>query len=120
MNKRDVCAAHVDYLRTETHRILDLQLDADRAYYAAPYGSAEKHAALEHLSVMTCASRAMSTAFGIVASGTDTAHVELSDAIRRELEKPSREDVAAILSDVLSRLPVEHATPEACSASPTA
>jgi len=120
MSKRDVCASHVDYLRTETHRVLDVQLDADRAYYEAPYGSPEKHAALEHLSVMTCATRAMATAFGVVASGTDTAQVELTDAIRRELEKPSREDVAAILSDVLSRLPPEHATPEACSASPMA
>jgi len=120
MSTRVVCTSHVDYLRTETHRVLDLQLDADRAYYAAPYGSPEKHAALEHLSVMTCATRAMVTAFGIVASGTDAADVELTDAIRRELERPSREDVAAILSDVLSRLPVECATSEACNASPLA
>lgn len=108
---------HIDYLRTEAHRVLDLQLDADRAYYAAPYGTPEKHASLEHLSTMTSATRALVIVFGIVASGTDTAHGELTDAIRRELEKPSREDVAAILIDVRSRLPVEHATSETCSAS---
>jgi hypothetical protein len=111
---------HIDYLRTETHRVLDLQLDAERAYYAAPYGTPEKHAALDHLSTMTCAMRALTTAFGVVASGTDTAHNELTDAVRRELEKPAREDVAAILSDVLSRLPAEHAMSEACSASSAA
>lgn len=102
MSRQDLIAL----LRSESIRLCELQLDLSAKYYGSEYASAAQQKALDEGAAAFSAAHSLQTIYGLALSReTFDVRGELAEQIKKM--RGRRDAAAAILADILDRMPAE-------------